>query len=354
MRMRSHWIWIVLGLVSLLIRWLLPASVLESAYSRGVFRGVRWLLDGVLTWVPFPLMYVFIPLVLVWILRKQWKFWRTPNPWKRRLADGALGLFSFLCGALFFFLWLWGYNYGRLAVEETLDLDTEPISVAELGDRVRQEAADLAALRREIRTDTFALRASDFPRDLEPRLRPLVEEVLAEAGYPTPGRVRGRLLYPRGIFLRFSSAGLYWPFTGEGHIDPGLLAVQRPATMAHEMAHGYGFADEGTCSFWAHLACLRSPDPAIRYAGRFDYWRRIAATYRRLEPEAYQTWRTDSLDAGMRNDLEAIYENNERYPDLMPRARYAAYDAYLKSQGIREGMLNYNRVILLVEAWRKR
>lgn len=352
MRTLSHWIWIALGVVSLLLRWVLSPALLESGYSRGVFVGIRWLFDTLLTWSPIPLMYIFVLLVGGWAARKQWLFWRKPNTWKGRLVDGSLGLAAFLGGTLFFFLLLWGYNYGRLSVEDTLRLDTTPISVAELGHRVRQEATDLAVLRRRIRTDTFALRESDFPADLEPVLRPLVETVLRETGYPTVGRVRGRMLYPRGIFLRFSSAGLYWPFTGEGHIDPGLLALQQPATMAHELAHGYGFADEGTCSFWAYLACLRSTDPAIRYAGRFDYWRRLAATYRMLEPEAYLGWRTDSLDAGLRNDLEAIYANNERYPDLMPRARYAAYDAYLKSQGIREGMLNYNRVVLLVEAWR--
>jgi hypothetical protein len=338
----------------LVLRWLASPALLENGYSRGVFLGIRWVLDHLFTWIPFPLLYLFVPLVLVWGGRKQWLFWRKPKPWKRRLTDGALGFFAFLSGALFFFLWLWGYNYGRLSVEQSLSLASEPIPVEELGRRVRQEAEELAALRRQIRTDTFALRATDFPARLEPTIRPLVEAALREAGYPVAGRVRGRLLYPKGVFLRFSSAGLYWPFTGEGHIDPGLLELQQPATMAHEMAHGYGFADEGTCSFWAHLACLRSPDPAIQYAGRFDYWRRIAATYRRLEPDAYATWRVDSIDAGMRNDLEAIYANNERYPDLMPRARYVAYDAYLKTQGIKEGMLNYNRVILLVEAWRKR
>ena len=52
-------------------------------------------------------------------------------------------------------------------------------------------------------------------------------------------------------------------------------------------------------------------------------------------------------------DLEAINANNAAYPDIMPRFRDAAYDSYLKAQGIAEGMQNYGKVVLLVEAWRK-
>ena len=43
----------------------------------------------------------------------------------------------------------------------------------------------------------------------------------------------------------------------------------------------------------------------------------------------------------------------QRYPDLVPGLQYQMYDAYLKTQGIKEGMLNYNRVIMLVRAWRE-
>ena len=51
-------------------------------------------------------------------------------------------------------------------------------------------------------------------------------------------------------------------------------------------------------------------------------------------------------------DLDAINENNAAYPDIMPQFRDAAYDSYLKAQGIEEGIQNYGKVILMVEAWR--
>ena len=120
---------------------------------------------------------------------------------------------------------LWGFNYGRMAVEEVLELDLHRPTIEELAQRVKTEGAELGRLRAAIpASDTFTLSADLFPEDMEGLLRSSLEEVLEEYGYPTQGRVRGRLMYPKGIFLRFSSAGLYFPWTGEGHIDAGLLA----------------------------------------------------------------------------------------------------------------------------------
>ena len=89
----------------------------------------------------------------------------------------------------------------------------------------------------------------------------------------------------------------------------------------------------------------------IAYAGHLEYCRTVAVNYLMLDPEGYKTFRAQ-LPAGIRADLDAINENLRRYPDIMPRLRYYAYDAYLKSQGIDEGILNYNRVVMLVKAWR--
>ncbi|MCB0639910.1 MAG: DUF3810 family protein, partial [Lewinella sp.] len=274
--------------------------------------------------------------------------------WRRRLAGLGMGILGMLGFLAFTFLMLWGYNYGRVPVETQLELDLTPISLEELAQRVQSEAEVLASWRHRIPdADTNALTARHFPDDLEDPLREVLEKTLVDYGFPVAGRVRARILYPKGIFLRFSSAGLFFPWSGEGHIDAGLIPVQRPYTMTHELAHGYGFGDEGACSFWAYVAGIQSTNPALVYATRLGYWRTLASNWLRAEPEAYEAFRT-TLDRGIVNDLNAINVNLLAYPDILPHARYAAYDAYLKAQGISEGMLNYNRVVLLVEAWEKK
>ncbi|MEM9931328.1 MAG: DUF3810 family protein, partial [Bacteroidota bacterium] len=343
---------IILGTTALLIRWLVSPEWIERHYSRGFFPLLRSIWDTVVTsWFPVALLYLFLLVLLV-------RFVRAAYRWSRLSVRGKL--FSFLGGLMgvtgwvvFTFLLVWGLNYGRIPVEDKLGLELAQPALEELRELVKNNAAELAELRSRIanNSDSTALSDSEFPADTEKQLRTALEKTLAYYNYPTVGAVRGRLLRPQGIFLRFGSAGLYFPWTGEGHIDAGLLLLQQPYTMTHELAHGYGFGDEGTCSFWAVLASYRLNDPTLIYAIRLGYWRRLASTWLRAEPEAYWTFR-QTLPLGMQADLDAIAENNDRYPDIMPRFRDAAYDQYLKAQGIPEGMLNYSKVVSMVEAWR--
>lgn len=347
-------IWIGLGLFSLLLKLLssqFPA-VVEQVYSRGLFLGIRWSIDYLLAWFPIPLIYLFVLVVLFLIGRKAKQLWQAKLSWQHKLIRFFTGLLAGLGAALFFFLFLWGFNYDRLSIEEQLGIDPQPLNVEELKTELELETVELIRLRSSIAgiTDS-AIDAALLPEQLELKLRTGLEQWLAENNFPTVGRVRGRMVLPKGIFLRFSSSGLYFPFTGEGHIDSGLNALQKVFVMAHEMSHGYGFGDEGTCNFLAYVSCAASDDPIIAYLGHLAYWRTVAVNYLRYKREEYQAFR-ETLPVGIISDLNAINKNLEEYPDIMPKFRYYAYDSYLKAQGISEGMANYSRVIMLVKAYR--
>ncbi len=352
---RNNLVWIGLGVLALLLRWALDPypAVIEAYYSRGFFLGVRLLVDYTIAWLPFPVLYLVVAALLWRAGYWGWKCWRWQGSWMELATTLLTGLLAFAGGAVFFFLVMWGFNYGRVPVEEQLALDLQPLSEAELKQELFAEAESLKQLRRAIPgAGTEALGASYLPESLETHLRHNLEQVLREQGYQTVGRVRAKMIYPRGIFLRFSSSGMYFPWTGEGQVDAGLDPLSRISVMAHELSHGYGFGDEGTCNFWAYLACAASSDPLVAYAGKLDHFRTLAANFLRYDREAYRAFR-ESLPLGIQADLDAINANLRRYPDIMPNLRYAAYDTYLKAQGIPEGMKNYSRVIMMVKAWKE-
>lgn len=344
--------WLSLGAVAVLLRLTLSAEMIERFYSRGLFLGVRWLVDTLFGWLPFPLLYLFIPLLLLGVIMGIRRWYKMEANWRLKTVRALASTLAFFGGAVFFFLLLWGFNYGRVPVETQLGLEPKPLNLEALKEELRLETQAIINLRQQIPgiTDT-AFSEALLPPDLENELRRALEKRLQYHNFPTSGSVRGFQLYPRGVFLRFSSAGLYFPWTGQGHVDAGLHPLQLPSVMTHELAHGYGFGDEGTCSFWAYLACIHAAHPAIAYAAHLDYWRDLAGSYLRYEPQAYRQFRKE-LPRGIRADLDAINETLRQYPDIMPRLRYVAYDAYLRTQGIKEGMLNYNRVTMLVHAWR--
>ena len=352
---RKRWIGIGLGGLAILLKNILSFSpeLTELYYSRGLFLGVRVFIDYLLAWCPVPLIYLFISLVSYYIIRGVYRWWNTDYGEVHFKAYAAiLGVLSFIGTGLFLFFILWGFNYSRIPVEDQLGFELEPLTLKELKEEFYAETEILKSLRKQIPdADTDPISTRDFPDDMEEILREQLEAWLQLHGFSTIGRVRGRYVVPKGIFLRFSSSGLYFPFTGEGHVDAGLHPLQKAPVMAHELSHGYGFGDEGTCNFLAYVSAQDSPHPAIAYAAHLSYWRTLAINYLQYEPEAYREYR-ESLPIGIQSDLDAINEVLRRYPDIMPKLRYYAYDAYLKAQGIDEGIKNYNRVTMMVRAWR--
>lgn len=357
LRKDKRWLWVALGLAAVGVRLignLSPQSV-ENVYSQGLFQGIRWVLDYSLGFLPIPLIYLLAILVLFFL----WK-------WIQRISKNGKGqsfvksLFSFIldllgiAGALvFFFLFLWGFNYGRVSIEEKLGLVPKPLDSIQ----TQTEVEMMLALSRETRDlipdgkDTIALTREVIPNRLENRIRAELTSLLEEMGYTTPGRVRVVKVHPQGLLMRFGIAGIYLPYTGQGNFDAGLHPLTHPYTLAHEMAHGYGFTDEGVCNFLAYLTCMRSSDPVIRYSGYLSHTMDVLVAYRRFLGNSYGEFRSQ-IDPGVISDINAINAANARFADWLPSNQINNY--FLKSQGVKEGILSYRRVVMLVKAWREK
>ncbi|MCC6723381.1 MAG: DUF3810 domain-containing protein [Saprospiraceae bacterium] len=362
--------WIALGLLTLLLGWLMPPAFVERWYSRGLFLGVRYLFTALDSWWPFAAVYLLAAGLIVWLFWKvklrsvleffagfAWQgrgiFAKQNRPWHLRLLGVLHTLLAFVAAIVFLFQWLWGFNYGRVPLEQHLGFEPKPLTVNELRDELLAATTDVVFLRKQLKEgpDTIIAEQKLMP-DAESAMRNSLTRQLWEMSYPTPGKVRGRTMFPKGILLRFSTAGVYLPFTGEGHVDAGLHHLQRPFVLAHEMSHAYGFGDEGTCNFLAYLACTRSGDPYLKYIGHLYYWRYVASEYLSMAPAEYEQFK-QALPPGLRADVRAIQREMDKYPDILPELRDAAYNTYLQSQGIAEGMKNYDRVVMMVAAWRK-
>lgn len=352
---RKHQIGIGLGLGTLLLRFLLGFSptLTETIYSRGLFVGIRWLFDLTITNMPFPLVYLVFLLLIFFTVKKIRS--RSPNaqklPFAKRLTNLFISLLSFAGIVIFLFMFLWGFNYGRQPIQTQLNLNIQPLDSVAL----HQESLDFIQRCNEKRLEITAIQDTVFnttlvPTPLEKTMRTHLKKTLKDLGYPSPGKVRGRVLKPKGILMRFSTSGIYVPFWGEGHIDGGLHALSKIYTIAHEMAHGYGLTNEGTCNFLAYLSCLASDDPAVQYAGLVMHSRYVLSAYKQVAPWGYQHIKKE-MSAGYLADIAAIKKNNAKYPDLLPM--HKINNLYLKAQGIKEGLKSYSRVVLLVHAYEK-
>ncbi|MEY3052803.1 MAG: hypothetical protein RLY31_2588 [Bacteroidota bacterium] len=358
-KQREHWYssigWMAAGIFSLLSLRFLPAEWVETYYSRWLYLGIRTMLSGLAGQLPFAACYLLLcllPAVGLWRLGRRWQAGTFASVRVGRLILSSL---AWLGGAIMVFQVLWGLNYRRIPLEETIGIVPGPMDAGVLERALEAGTAELSLLRSHIRLqDDAPIAAWPYSSDrMADTVRAALRTVLESFGYPAPSTVRARLLHPEGLLLRIGAAGFYLPYTGEGHVDAGLHPLQLPFVMAHEMAHGYGFGDEGNCNFLAWLACLHNRDPFVQYAGHLYYWRYLVAAYRAACPEEADNL-LRRLPAGIRADLASVQARMDLYPDFFPGLRDAAYERYLQAQGIREGMLSYDKLVWMALAWRER
>ena len=348
----KKYFWPIALLVLIAFRQMAGSTVLETFYSRGLYPFLHRVLGFASAISPIPLIYLlwFGTLVFLAIRFRQWR--RVSAGRRRKVLLLLRGTCSFLSAVAFFFLLLWGLNYGRQPVEKRLDLQVRPLDKGELLSEYRRLVDSLSVERQALQQKYPPLSDTStwvVPPVAETLIREALEKVLSEQGYPVGLHIRLRELYP-GTLLHMGTAGVYLAWSGEGHYDGGLHSLQKPFVMAHEMAHGYGFGDEGICNFWAWLACTRSENLLLRYSARLAYWRYVRAALQRLSPETFRQ-AEEHLPKGLQNDLMAIQRQMARYPDILPQWRNLVYETYLKSQGVKEGLKSYSRLPMLIKAW---
>lgn len=357
MSVLKKYFWLFFLAVSLILRAVFQAQPVwtEQLYSRGIFQAIRFVVDYSLGWLPFPAVYILF-VVLLWKLGAglRYLFFENTTALKKRLLTSGRRLLLFLCAVVALFHWMWGYNYSRVPIEQQLALPEITLSADDLKTALDQQTELVLALRMQIQSDTSQPMTQEFPpAQLETAVRQEVAHELQTLQFPTSGRPRGRQPFWNGFLLRFGASGIYNPFTGECNIDRASHFLTKPVNLAHELCHGYGFGDEGTCNFLAYLALERSEQPLLRYSAELDFWRELAGAYRQRNPDTYAAFRA-TLPTGFRADLDNIYKVLDQYPEFFEAFRYEVYDQYLKAQGISEGMENYGKVIPLVLAYRQK
>ncbi|MFO7544771.1 MAG: DUF3810 family protein [Trueperaceae bacterium] len=157
-----------------------------------------------------------------------------------------------------------------------------------------------------------------------------------------PGRVK---TVPAGTLLRFGFAGFVSPWLLEPHVDAGLPPTAALAVGLHELAHSAGFAPEADAEAVGLLAGLRCDDARVRYAASL----RLASALAAAMPADRRANYLANWPERARDDADASAQAAARWRSPRLAAGAArAYDAYLRSQGSREGMRDYDRGTVLV------
>ena len=317
---------------------------IETHYSTSFYPRVQRAITPISNRVPFAISDILILLVIIgvpgwWIARI-----RSAGRGKRAAAVGKLAFSTAVLAATVFLIFelVWGLNYLREPLTRRLNYDRTRVTEA-----AAIELSDLSVT--ELNAQSGAVHSSAWPdaREWSKRLQPSFEAAVVElgnAGGAAPGRVKSTIF---NFYLTAAGIdGFTNPFGLEVVLDSHLLSQEQPFAMAHEWAHLAGFADESEANFIAMISCLRSEDPAVRYAGWLELYPSLPHG-----PGASTAQPADRPEpaAEVRADLDAVERRrSEGINPWINAAQWKFYDRFLKANSVQAGVASYGLFIRLV------
>ena len=140
--------------------------------------------------------------------------------------------------------------------------------------------------------------------------------------------------------FRWSTAGIYWPFSGECNVENGLHRIAKPEITSHELAHAYGVTDEGDCNLIAYYACSQSENAEMVYSAAINYFKELLMSTK--DDAQY----LNKLVEEVKFDLQDIRDQHRKFPRFSPKLRDKVYDAYLRANRVEEGIASYRNFVV--------
>ncbi len=341
------WKWIITAVFCFALLYMVPAAVFEKYYSNGIFLVVRKLLDNTFGKLPFPSYYLFIAFILIVVLKWFLHFFREkPQPFLQRIFKIA----SFTGFMIVAFFVLWGFNYGRISLERKINLNIQPLTQEQLVDETKNTITQLTHIRSVIKNDSNSIPQIVFINNIEDNSRNALNASLLQFGYKYSTKIRGRFLYD-DMLLVFSIGGQYLPYVGEGNVDDEVFYSRKPFYLIHEMAHGNGFTSEAECNFLAYISCVQSTNLSLQYSGELNYLLYLFSELKSRDEELFASIKNE-LPRALQKDLTELKLHTEKHTFKTGFLGDIVNNFYLKVLGLQDGVKNYDKMILLVYAWK--
>ncbi|NLZ51581.1 MAG: DUF3810 domain-containing protein [Thermoanaerobacteraceae bacterium] len=249
---------------------------------------------------------------------------------------------------------LWGLNYNRVRLNETLNLDTKTPTQQELVNLCEDLIAKANNLRKNLNENGDNI--MKLPYEKADALKSAYKGFeSASSYYPNLDGKYGR---PKTIMLSklmcyTGITGVFFPFTGEANVNMHIPDPFFPFVIAHELAHQIGFAREDEANFIAYISCINHPDIYFQYSGTLS-----ALSYSmRALTKVNQIKHGELLATYSEDVARDIKYNNEfwnRYSGPIEKASNKINDTYLKTQNQRTGVKSYGAMVdLLIAEYRK-
>lgn len=353
--------------------WLLPGLVFyglfrlaflwpgftETRYSRGVFRAIGQTLSALFGWLPFSLgemvLYAFALFVVIHVLVMLVRAILARKLWWYVLLRRVIALLGVASCIYALFIGLWGFNYARQPLGDSLGLDASPATVQELYATCEALIGQANALRAQVPENSDGVFAPNKTREQFMRSVPLYYDRAAQltgydwlAGNFGPAKP---VLYSIGLSYSHIT-GVYFPFTGEANVNVDVPMLFFAASCNHEAAHQRGFAREDEANFLAYYVCTFSDDPSVRYSGTMLALVNAMNQLYSANSDLYFDLRNTYI-SGISRDLEDNSLYWRQFESPVSETAREVNNTFLKANMQQDGVKSYGRMTdLLIGLWR--
>ncbi|WP_347374433.1 DUF3810 domain-containing protein [Aequorivita sp. Q41] len=316
----------------------------EKYYSLSFYPFLSKVSRFLFGWVPFSVGDIFYLLIAILAIR-----WLCKNFYRLRFEPIRVLLDITAAFSIVYFMFhiLWGFNYYRLPLHKSLDLNSD-YSYEQL----------LSTTHRFIEKSNTMHQQLGFADSVKIAMPYTQKEMLTMSlnGYKNLEKEFPQLTYsPRSVKKSGWSLGLTYmgysgylnPFSGEAHVNNRITTYKFPVVGCHEEAHQIGYAAENEANFIATLATLNNDDPYIQYAGSIFTLRYLLNEVARNDETAYYDL-LKTINPGILKSYQEMRDFWEGYENPFERFSKLFWDNFLKANNQSRGILSYNYMVALI------
>lgn len=316
----------------------------ELYYSNGLYPLLSQLMRYSFGWVSFSVGDILYTILVVYVLR-----WFYKN-YKRIFNDTLNWFLDVTCTisiAYFAFHLLWGFNYYRMPLHQSLNLKAD------------YTTEELMAFTKELIKKSNNIHEKLANNDSTKIELPYTKTEIfekVEYGYSVLSKTYPQLAYePQSLkksiyslpltYMGFS--GYLNPFTNEAQVD-GLIPIYKfPTTSCHEVAHQLGYAAENEANFIGTLAAINNNDLYFKYSGYTFALRYCLVEIFKRDKDIYKAL-LETVNLGIRKNYNEVQEFWQSYQNPLEPVFEKTFDTFLKANNQSAGMKSYNYVVALM------
>ena len=319
-------------------------ELVENYYSKGLYPFISHFFRIVFGWLPLSmgdLIYaILIILAVRYIIIKR-------NQIRKNLKLFFRDIVLILSVAYFTFHLMWGFNYYRVPLSQTLDL-RDTYTTNELIMFTEKLIARTNKLHYKVTSDTSQV--VHIPYNQKEIFQKTLEGYTdLEIRYPFFSYENPSL--KKSIFsnaLTYMGYGGYLnPFTNEAQVNSKIPNFRFPVVTGHEIGHQVGYSAENEVNFIGYLVTANNKDLYFKYsAAAYALGYSLSEIKSRDEAKFRELY--SSLNRGVQKNYEELNKFWQAYENPFEPVFKSIFNTFLKANNQEEGIKSYGLIVTLL------